>query len=220
MVRKLEKQTSVQTVVKRKINMESEFIKKSKESYMSATLDDFSISKEFLNYERDALEINPETFLSLVLYAPMPKNRNYYAKTKKYYGLEKKEDAFLKDLIKVLYIRNHFFPFSTISSQTSRKKDIKNNISNRYYLFYLVNNSDSSSIICSLFGGLRDALAHGNVVKTDNSIILFSTRSPDKSVKKEVIKFILSIDKIERLDKVVNLLEDYKNKAKLKLKRN
>lgn len=183
------------------------------------TVEEYGIPNYFENENNITLNINHETFSFLMLYAPKSKSDCHYSRSKEYFGLNNKNvNAFLNDIIKGLNIFGNCFPFATmVPTKLENKTDLSIWKNKKHYLLFLTKTEDGASIICNFFDGLRDALAHGNIYQTKDSFILFSCKKPKNVNLKPPLKFVLSIDKLERLDCIKKILEEYKSKKKSKI---
>lgn len=193
--------------------MKQTYLKKAKNQYLSLRLCDAKIQN---HVELDTKEIDSDIFRFFILFTPKGNDDLYYRHERSEYGINNSNtDLFITDFCKTLSIDDSFYPFASFGIKDSNiveKQDLSKFLhSHKYYLFLRV----GDSIVSSLFGSIRDALAHGNILKDKSGVLLFSTRKEDD--EQSYIKLLMKIKSLTELNKVIKLLEEYKNKTNQEL---
>ena len=187
--------------------MPNTFYKKAKESYLNTTFSDIKLKRL---KEIDIDKLNSDGFKFLILQTPIQDRNKYYFKTKEQYGINSKNtDTFLKRVCNVLDIGDNFYPFSAFEPkyENINKRDnlvSKLHSANRFMFLYVGN-----SIVESLFCSLRDAFAHGNILKDEKKYYIFSSKKIDDNNTK--LKFVLCVDNIDKLFRIKDVLKEFEN---------
>lgn len=186
----------------------------SKECTLSVALYRLGLD-ENTEYKCDISPRLKNDLLSLVIYTPT-KQSHYGGNFKSYNINNHNTNMFLDRIFKGLKTKNVYL-FSTYRSNSDNKKDIYEDVIN-----------DKESMIClkcdngvkeSLFAGVRNAIAHGNIVKKDDYYILYSVDvKKDKSEFESNVNFYMKIKNLNRIKSFYKVLNLYKNNTEIQKK--
>ena len=179
--------------------------KKSSQNVLSISLTDLKISEDDI-YGFGNIKTDYALLANIIINTPT--NQSHLGvKFDKYTKLNNSTaNDFVKKIYNALGVKNVY----VFENYTTKKQELNN-------LFKSVS-EDKNTFICyrtnngiykSLYMGLRNALAHGNVVCKNNMICLYSV-SDDKNEYTSPVSFFLKIDKIAKIQAVIKVLEQYK----------
>lgn len=155
-------------------------------------------------------KIDSDTYQNIVLYSPT--NTSHLGMKFKDYGISSSRAItdFMKKLLEALEVEYYFFEtYNSGKDSVSCKFQIENLYDDRNWLIVNSANGLAEGTYC----GLRNALAHGNVVKYNNFYYLYSVSSRNNSShtdSEKPISFLLKIDSLEKLDEFMNILIPFK----------
>ena len=155
----------------------------------------------------DVDDIPSDFFKYILLVSPTSESK--YSKSLENYGINKRNtNEFLKKLFKDLELTHVYFYSVMVEKKSNEKEDLKEtffNESNSCLYCYV----GSDSLVKSVYNGLRNALAHGNILR-DKLCYLFYSSSSDEHDEDKNIKFYLKIKNISLLSAFKTTLESYK----------
>lgn len=157
-------------------------------------------------------KIDSDTYQNIVLYSPT--NTSHLGMKFKDYGISSSRAItdFMKKLLEALEVEYYFFEtYNSSKDSVSCKFQIENlNLyDDRNWLIVNSANGLAEGTYC----GVRNALAHGNVVKYNNFYYLYSVSSRNNSShtdSEKPISFLLKIDSLEKLGEFMNILIPFK----------
>ncbi len=163
----------------------------------------------FIGRHYTKAEIDPCIYQKNVLYSPT--DASNLGKKFAEYGISSSasKNRFVKTLLSALKVEYYFF-----NTYTSNKANVSCNLEiERLYdnTNWLIVNC-GSGISESIYKGVRNALAHGNIVEYQKYYFLYSVssrkqNSTDNSTNEEKpISFLLKIDSLDKLAEFVNVL--------------
>lgn len=150
-------------------------------------------------------EIDPCVYQKIVLYSPT--DASHLGKTFEEYGISSSASIkrFVETLLSALKAEHYFF-----KTYISDKADVSCNLeieclcddTNR-----LIANC-GNGISEGIYKGIRNALAHGNIVEYNNFYYLYSVspRKKNSTDEEKPISFLLKIDSLDKLAEFVNVL--------------
>lgn len=184
--------------------MSDTYYQKSKKKQLSLSLTDLGFDHDSSVYSLMENDIR-QFYIKLVLYTPTAQSHQGL-KFKDYSGISKRTtDKFIRDIINSLGVHNVYF----FSSYNSRKKE------NDYYDSIT---SDAGSFLCAycdgaikdaIYGGVRNALAHGNVLYDKSYYYLYSVQDEHAEYTSN-IKFLLKIKRLSSMKAFCKVLEKYR----------
>lgn len=160
-------------------------------------------------------KIDSDTYQNIVLYSPT--NISHWGMKFKDYGISSSRAItdFMKKLLEALEVEYYFFKtYNSGKDSVSCKFQIENLYDDRNWLIVNSANGLAEGTYC----GVRNALAHGNIIKYNNFYYLYSVSNnncndhydhPRRESEKQ-ISFLLKIDSLEKLDEFMNLLIPFK----------
>jgi hypothetical protein len=140
-----------------------------------------------------------------------PHNSSLYSTKFAQYGINSSNsNKFINTIIRSLGISKEYF-FTTFTGE--EKKDLIENLNfNQNILITYV----GDSLKASIYRGIRNSLAHGNMFKDSKGRFYFISFASQKNSDKTSIKFLLSIDKISKISAFTKTLEGFKKAIKAK----
>lgn len=170
------------------------------------TLAEIGFDSKKLPFLENTGEISATTYKALVLCSPSTRSNLGKKISKKF---TRHIDEVVKELAKELDVKNTYF-YSTYCSKKANCKDLSIDVT-----------QDSGTFLClycpggfmeSLYASIRDALAHGNIMKTGNKYILYSVSPASGSEKdpfRQPLKFLLKINKLTKLRAFISVFQKY-----------
>lgn len=180
-------------------------VQESKKKTCSITLNDLETRKSKFEYVADGANISAETYRDIVLFSPS-KQSNLGVKISK--KLEKHIDEIVHEVVSDLDVKNIYL-FSAYASK-KEKNNISQSVKNDSKTFLCL--YCPSSFLESFYSSIRNALAHGNIVKKGKYYYLFSVSSknekntPDKDKK---ISFLLKVHDLSKISSYIRVFEKY-----------
>jgi len=164
----------------------------------------------------DNISINKDVFYKLIFNTPTNANLNYGIKFKSIKSLNgKKSNSFLNEIFDLLSITSeNILLFSCFKSKKNRNKITKENIkidSSNLFVLLKIDNGVKESLYISI----RNALAHGNIIKKNKFYYLFSLSNSNNKISdnEKKIKFLMKLNNLEQLAIFTNTLEKYINES-------
>lgn len=155
-------------------------------------------------------KIDSDTYQNIVLYSPT--NTSHLGMKFKDYGISSSRAItdFMKKLLEALEVEYYFFEtYNSGKDSVSCKFQIENLYDDRNWLIVNSANGLAEGTYC----GVRNALAHGNIIKYNNFYYLYSVSSCSNSSQpesKKQISFLLKLDSLEKIDEFIDTLITYK----------
>lgn len=181
------------------------YSKEAKNFICSVKLNDLRSKNKKLDFISDESIIPKEIYYDLVLLTPTEQS---HLGTKFSNKISKHLDKLVNDLIKELDIKNVYF-FDSFTSQ-KQKTDLTNKVKNNNNTFIALRCSDGLSN--ALYSSIRNALAHGNILKDDKYYYLYSLSlkgNTDIPEKERKLVFLLKIRDIKKLTAYTNVFKKY-----------
>ena len=181
-------------------------VKEAKRHKCSISLAELETKRSKFEFVSDKSIIVPETYRDLVLFSPSKESNLGEKITKR---LEKHIDDLVKEVITALDVKNIYF-FGSYSSNKD-KEDLTPEIINNNGTFMCLYCSDA--FLESFYASIRNALAHGNIVKKGKFIYLYSVSSKEGQEvgeKERKLSFLLKVHKLNSLAAYINAFEKYK----------
>lgn len=182
------------------------FAKEAKRCKCTISLSQLETKKSEFEFISDKSIIAPETYRDLVLFSPSKESHLGEKITKR---LEKHIDDLVNEVILALDVENVYFFNSYTSSKD--KADLSPRILNSNGTFLCLYCCDA--FLESFYASVRNALAHGNIVKKGKFIYLYSVSSIEgKEVgeKDRKLSFLLKLHKLNNLVAYIDAFERYK----------
>lgn len=178
-------------------------------SYLEITLPDLGINKDNMNYI-DGSQIDPDLFKRLVLLTPTTQS-NLGKKFNQYIINNNNLQEYIEELCERLKLDDKFF-FTSYASDNEKNKNLFSEVKNgKTNMMVLKKNSGLKE---SLYSSVRNALAHGNIIKHKKGYALFSFSGNDNN-KGEIdrcLSFYLWVKDLELLKAYVNELDKYEKR--------
>ena len=156
------------------------------------------------------LNIDSDIFYRLVFLTPTSQSR-YGIKFKKLKKLNRRTtDIFLRTIFAKLEISdNSIMIFKSFDGKKGERIESKNLEELSGKPFILLRNEND--IKCSLFGSIRNCLAHGNIIKDGDWFYLFALSNGQSKTSDEnkKLKFLLKIKNLNLLTVFCNILDEY-----------
>ena len=172
---------------------------------LSISLTELGITDEDI-YGFGNEKIDYDLLSKIIIFTPT--NQSHLGEKFKHYSKLNKFTAndFVKKIYNALGIKN-IYVFENYTTKNKEYNNLFKSVSgeNDTFICYRTNNG----IYKSLYMGLRNALAHGNIVRKKNMICLYSV-SDDKNEYTSPVSFFLRIDKMSKLKAVIKVLEQYR----------
>lgn len=155
-------------------------------------------------------KIDSDTYQNIVLYSPT--NTSHLGMKFKDYGISSSRAItdFMKKLLEALEVEYYFFEtYNSSKDSVSCKFQIENLYDDRNWLIVNSANGLAEGTYC----GVRNALAHGNIIKYNNFYYLYSVSSCSNSSQpesKKQISFLLKLDSLKKIDEFIDTLITYK----------
>ena len=179
--------------------------KQAKKYFCNISLGNLSFCKKELPFIKDDSTMSSDIYQKLVLYSPC-KESNLGVKISK--KLEQKLTALVDEILKGLDVK-HCYLFSAYDPKDSSKQDLSKSIATQSETFLLLYSPENVSE--SIYASIRNALAHGNILKHGNHYYLYalSKRGSTKSEQERKLSFLLKIYKLSSLCAYINAFEKY-----------
>lgn len=185
------------------MNNKENYAKTAKKCISKITLSELPFWKDH-HYLENISEIPFEIYVRLVLASPS-KLSNIGTKISK--RAEKHIDEIVNCIVKNLNVKSTYF-FSAYESKDSAKENLSNQVvtdSSSFLYMYVPN-----GFLESLYASIRNALAHGNILKVDNFYYLYSVSPKEISPDSEKpVTFLLKIHKLSKLDAYITAFEKF-----------
>ena len=181
-------------------------VKEASRHKCSISLIDLETKRSSFEFVSDKSFIVPETYRDLVLFSPSKASNLGEKITKR---LEKHIDALVKEVISALDVKTIYF-FSSYTSSKD-KEDLAPKITNNngtYMCLYC-----SEAFLESFYASIRNALAHGNIVKKGKYIYLYSVSSKEvheAGEKERKLSFLLKVHNLNNLGAYITAFEKFK----------
>ncbi|MBO4418502.1 MAG: hypothetical protein J5789_01555 [Oscillospiraceae bacterium] len=181
-------------------------VKGAKQHKCSISLSELETKKSVFEFISDKSIIAPETYRDLVLFSP---SKESHLGDKITNRLEKHIDDLVNEVISALDVKTIYF-FSFYDS-SKNLEDLAPKI--------ITNNGTFMCLYCpdafleSFYASIRNALAHGNIVKKGKYIYLYSVSSKEgKEVgeKERTLSFLLKVHKLNNLVAYIDAFKKYK----------
>lgn len=181
-------------------------VKQAKKYFCNLSLNELGFLKKYYVFLTDEDEINSDIYKSLVLFSPSTQS-NLGEKLSK--RIQKHIDELVLDVTKNLDVKNTYF-FSSYSSKNEIKEDLSPKIK-----------ADSKTFLClycsdcfteSFYASVRNALAHGNIIKSGKYYYLFAVSSKEGEKVSDFDKklsFLLRVQKLDKLDAYISAFKKY-----------
>lgn len=188
------------------------YVKTARNNYCSISIKDFETKTQKFTFisEREKELLSYNALLNLIVFSPSKQSNLGKKPTKE---MSKKIDEITNYLLSKLGInQKNMFVFSSFKTSVPNKKtDIHPSVlsARNSFLCLYVNDGAYFDI---LYSGVRNALAHGNIVKKGNYYYLFSVSKENGDstfLFDERIKFLLRIPKLDVLEAFVETYESF-----------
>ena len=161
--------------------------------------------KFYIDGEYTEAEIDPCIYQKIVLYSPT--DASNLGKKFAEYGISSSasKNRFVKTLLSALEVEYYFFKtYTSNKANVSCNLEIERLYDNTNWLIVKCGSSISEGI----YKGIRNALAHGNIVEYNNFYYLYSVspRKKNSTDEENLISFLLKIDSLDKLAEFVNVL--------------
>ena len=180
------------------------YSEQSKNNKLSITLADLNIDeKSVYDFPRtDALD---QLFCTLTTYTPT--NQSHYGKKFESYKKlnSKTQEKFIQSVLNGLGIKKVFL-YQSFTDRTKNKNNLYNEVIKETDTLLCLR--CDNGVVKSLYMSVRNAIAHGNIVKKDNFYVLYSV-SDDKVEYTSNITFLLKITKLTNLKALIKTLNSY-----------
>ena len=182
------------------------FVKESKKCVCKLTLNRLGFSNKNYTFLNDEKAIPYDVYTNIVLFSPSSQSN---LGTKLSARICKHIDELVIEIKKNLDIKNTYF-FSSYESKDKTKEDLSVKIKkdNKTYLcLYCPGNFTES-----LYASIRNALAHGNIIKKGNYFYLYSVSSKERGEKDDFDKnltFLLRLCKLNKMDAYITAFNKY-----------
>lgn len=181
-------------------------VKKSKKQHCSITLRELESQRNKFSPIDDNEAIDSDTYKELVLFSPS-KQSNLGDKLSK--KILKHIDELVNEIVKGLDIKHKYF-YSSYESKKADNVDLSQSILKDTKTFFCMYCSDNFSE--SIYASVRNALAHGNIVKKGQFVYLYSLASRnDKQLdeKDKKISFLLKVHDLKNLHTYVDAFKKF-----------
>ena len=196
--------------------MSKTYTQQAKSNYLTLPLKELKIDDHSKYVERSQIECLKDLIFNLVTCTPT--NQSHLGdKFREYKKIKfKTPDPFLTDIFSRVGIKQaNLFLFKNYSTRTKTEKNEKKNLYKKVINCHkemLCLHCDDGGVINSLYNAIRNALAHGNIVKQNDYTLLYSVniaRKGDNEYESNVT-FFMRIKNIEKLMAFQNVLESYR----------
>lgn len=147
-----------------------------------------------------------EFYLPLVVNAPVKASIRY--KENKLNIKRNKTDSVVRKLIKGLGIKEKdafTFKYNSEAKDNNKKSDIKGKVLSSYNQKIIW--QDGQGILMSLYCGVRNALAHGNICYKNGRVVLFAVKEEiSVDVFSSMVTFYLEIKELDSLSAFVDII--------------
>lgn len=181
-------------------------VKESKRHKCSFSLSKLETKKDRFEFITDKSIISPETYRDLVLFNPSKESNLGEKITKR---LEKHIDDLVNEVASALDVKR-IYVFNSYESRKG-KEDLVPRIMTDNGTFMCL--YCSGAFLESFYASIRNALAHGNIVKKGKFIYLYSVSSKEGLEVREKdrkISFLLKVHNLNNLAAYINSFEKYK----------
>lgn len=179
------------------------YVQTAKNQVSSLTLGELPFIGKELEYVSDVDNIPSETYKSIVLLSPS-KESNLGEKLSK--KIEKHIDEVVNEILNGLDVKHCYF-FSSYESKRQKinvAESVKSDNDNFMYLYC------PDAFLESLYVSIRNALAHGNIIRKNKHFYLFSLSSKEKAdVYDRKITFLLKINKLEKIQAYMDAFKKF-----------
>lgn len=181
-------------------------VKKSKKCVCRLSLDKLGFSYKNCNFLDDEKAIPSDVYTSIVLFSPSTQSNLGVKLSNK---IKKHIDELVLEIQKNLDIKNTYF-FASYESKDKTKEYLSVKIkddTNTYLCLYCSDNFTES-----LYASVRNALAHGNIIKKDNYFYLYSVSSKGSEKEDDFEKsltFLLCLHKLNKLNAYITAFNKY-----------
>ena len=194
------------------------YTQQAKSNYLTLTLKELGINNHSNYVKREQIDNLKDLIFDLVTCTPT--NQSHVGdKFREYKQLKfKTPDPFLSAIFSKLDIKQaNLFLYKNYSIRTKAKteKNEKNNLYEKVINCQkemLCLHCDDCGVISSLYNAIRNALAHGNIVKQKDYTLLYSVNIAKKGDNEyeSNITFFMRIKNIEKLMAFQSVLESYR----------
>lgn len=185
--------------------MKNKFLKQAEEHVCDITLSELESKRSKFEFIKEFNHIEASEYREIILYSPSGQSNLGAQLSKSFY----ENVEFVLDEIKRENDLKDIFLFSSFKS-SNKKTDIGKTIKEKRSAFLLLHtNNTKYGILSSLYSCLRNALAHGNIVKKGKFYYLYSVKKVKEIEDKDCkITFLL---KIYKLENIKTFMEIFKN---------
>ena len=185
-------------------NMKSTIKKQSENNCLTICLNDLGIDKDsdYTFTRNDKLD---KLMLELTIYTPSVLS-HYGSKLKEHTKLNNHTtNDFLLKLFNATGVKD-VYSFTSFTSEKHNSHDLYKEIISTKNTFVFWKNQNG--IVESLYAGLRNSIAHGNIVFKDDHFMLYSVVKGDEYTSR--LTFCLKIKKLIALKQFIEMLKYYK----------
>ena len=179
------------------------YAKQAQNCVCNITLRDLDICKTTPPFIGTEHKVSAEVYQQLVLYTP---SRESNLGTKISERLKKHIDELVNEIMKGLDLK-HCYAFSAYEPKKPDKTDLRKTVTSQTEPYILLN--CSSGFAEALFASIRNALAHGNILKSGNYFYLYAL-AKEKQQTNDTDKKLSFLLKVYRLDKLGAYIDAFK----------
>jgi hypothetical protein len=180
------------------------YTKQAKENKLDITLKELDIDPA--SYQFDRSRKLDELFCNLTVYTPTMQS-HYGEKFSAFPRLTQRElDGFLGRVFSALGVKKVYL-YETYSDRTKNKTDLYDDVVNETGTMLCLR--CDSGVKESLYMAVRNAIAHGNIVRRGDYYELYSVSDQTKEYDSNVT-FFLRIKKLEKLKALITILDNYR----------
>lgn len=193
-----------------KVNKKDSFSKKANRQYLKLTLNSLKLNDSYL--VENTIYYNFNLF-NLLIYSPNCENKHACSLK----GIPKNNyDNIMNKVFENCHIEYiNFFHFASCKNTNSKKINIINSVEDaitKYDNIAII--QTKNGVVKSFYTGLRNAIAHGNILKVNSKYYFYSlNKDPkNKSNQEKSISFLLIVNDITIVNKLVDTILEYINK--------
>lgn len=193
-----------------KANKKNSFLEKAKSQYLKLTLNSLKLNDSYLVENTIYYNFN---LLNLLIYSPNCENKHACSLK----GVRKNDyNNMINKVFEDCHIEYiNFFQFASCKNTNSKKINIINSVKEaitKYDNIAII--QTKNGIVKSFYTGLRNAIAHGNILKVNGKYYFYSLNKDPKSKsnQEKSISFLLIVNDIMIVNRLVDTILEYINK--------